>query len=126
MSDQKYVRVERQGDTIIVSPLFTFARFAEPDLGQEWQCVQNQIDGDDVRHVVVDLGQIPYFGSTVLEWMVQLWKRAKAKGGKLATCNASPIGHEVLAAARFDLLWGIFTTREEALNWISAKEQQNA
>ena len=76
----------------------------------------------DVKHVIVDLGQIPYFGSTVLEWMVQMWKRAKAKGGKLATCQASPIGREVLAAARFDLLWGIFGTREEALAWLSATE----
>jgi anti-anti-sigma factor len=123
VSEPKYVRVERDGDALIVSPLFTFARFAEVDLAEEWQQVQNQIDGSDVKHVVVDLGQIPYFGSTVLEWMVQLWKRAKAKGGKLATCNASPIGQEVLSAARFDLLWGIFATRAEALAWLSKREE---
>jgi predicted alpha/beta hydrolase len=46
--------------------------------------------------VVVDLGAIPYFGSTVLQWMVQMWQRAKDKGGKLATCQASPIGRERL------------------------------
>jgi anti-anti-sigma factor len=118
----RYLRVERQGDALIVSPLFTFARFAEADIAGEWNQVQQQIEGEGVKHVVVDLGQIPYFGSTVLEWMVQMWKRAKAKGGKLATCNASPIGREVLAAARFDLLWGIFATREEAMKWLSADE----
>ena len=122
MSEAKYVRVERQGEALIVSPLFTFARFTEADIADEWRLVQQQLESGDVKHVVVDLGQIPYFGSTVLEWMVQMWKRAKAKGGKLATCNASPIGREVLAAARFDLLWGIFGTREDALAWLSANE----
>ena len=122
MSEAKYVRVERQGDTLIVSPLFTFARFTEADIADEWKLVQTQMEGEDVKHVVVDLGQIPYFGSTVLEWMVQMWKRAKAKGGKLATCNASPIGREVLAAARFDLLWGIFGTRDEAIAWLNTGE----
>jgi anti-anti-sigma factor len=122
VSDPKYVRVERCGDALIISPLFTFARFTEADIADEWRQVQKQIEEQDVKHVIVDLGQIPYFGSTVLEWMVQMWKRAKAKGGKLATCNASPIGKEVLAAARFDLLWGIFSTRDEALAWLGSTE----
>ena len=46
--------------------------------------MQEQIDTPAIKHVIVDLGEIPYFGSTVLEWMVQMWKRIKAKGGKLA------------------------------------------
>ena len=81
--------------------------------------VQKQLENADVKHVVVDLGQIPYFGSTVLEWMVQMWKRVKEKGGKLAACNASPIGREVLTTARFDQLWGVFDSRDEALKWLS-------
>lgn len=121
MSSSKYVKVERHGDVLVVSPLFTFARFAEIDIGDEWVRVQNQIDEQGVHHVVVDLGEIPYFGSTVLEWMVQLWKRAKAKGGRLATCNVSPIGKEVLSAARFDLLWGVCATRDDALQWLAAQ-----
>jgi hypothetical protein len=50
--------------------------------------------------------------------MVQMWKRVKGKGGKLAICNVSPIGREVLSAARFDMLWGVRTSREEALDWL--------
>jgi anti-anti-sigma factor len=120
MSESRYVRVEQHGEALVVSPLFTFATFTEPDITGEWTAVQERLEGSSVKHVVVDLGQIPYFGSTVLEWMVQMWKRAKAKGGKLAACNASPIGREVLTAARFDLLWGVFNSREEALKWLSA------
>ena len=78
----KYVRIDQQGDAVVVSPLFTFASFTEADLAAEWNAVQHEIDAPDVKHVIVDLGEIPYFGSTVLEWMVQMWKRAKAKGGQ--------------------------------------------
>jgi anti-anti-sigma factor len=98
-----------------VAPLFTFASFTEADMAAEWRAVQQQLDLPEVKNVVVDLGEIPYFGSTVLEWMVQMWKRAKAKGGTLATCNCSQIGKEVLHAARFDTLWDSFASRDEAI-----------
>jgi anti-anti-sigma factor len=111
----KFVRIDKTGDAVVVSPLFTFASFTEADLAAEWKVVQHEIDAAGVKHVIVDLGEIPYFGSTVLEWMVQMWKQAKAKGGSLATCNCSQIGREVLHAARFDTLWGVFETRDEAL-----------
>jgi anti-anti-sigma factor len=120
MSEAKYLRSEQQGDALVVSPLFTFATFTEPDIASEWSAVQERLDSSEVQHVVVDLGQIPYFGSTVLEWMVQMWKRVRDKGGRFAACNASPIGREVLTIARFDKLWGIFDSRDEALAWLRA------
>jgi anti-anti-sigma factor len=115
----KFVRIDRAGDSLVVAPLFTFASFTEADMAAEWRALQEQLDAPDVKNVVVDLGEIPYFGSTLLEWMVQMWKRAKTKGGTLATCNCSQIGKEVLHAARFDTLWGIFETREQALQSVS-------
>jgi anti-sigma B factor antagonist len=116
----KYVRIDKSGDALVVAPLFTFASFIEADLAAEWRSVQDEIDAPGIKNVIVDLGEIPYFGSTVLEWMVQMWKRAKAKGGSLATCNCSQIGREVLHAARFDTLWGMFDTREEALKSVGS------
>jgi anti-anti-sigma factor len=115
MSVGKHVRLEQEGETLVVSPLFTFGRFTEGDLVGEWNCILQRISGEDVKHVVVDLGHIPYFGSTLLDWMVQMWKRIQVKGGTLAVCNPSQIGREVLGIARFDKLWGIFSSRQEAL-----------
>jgi anti-anti-sigma factor len=114
-AEPKYVRYEVRGSVLIVSPLFTFARFTEADIHQEWKAVEKTLSDPAIKHVVVDLGSIPYFGSTVLEWMVQMWKRVKAKGGKLMTCNVSHVGREVLAAARFDILWDNAADASEAL-----------
>lgn len=115
MNEAKHVRLEQDGDALIVSPLFTFSSFTEGDLVEEWNLILHKIDGDEIKHVVVDLGTIPYFGSTLLDWMVQMWRRAQGKGGRLAVCNTSPVGKEVLSIARFDKLWGIFDSRKEAL-----------
>ena len=123
MNGPKYVRSEQHGNVLIITPLFTFATFTEPHVASEWAAVQEQLDSPATEHVIVDLGEIPYFGSTVLEWMAQMWKKMKAKGGNLATARPSAIGREVLAAARLEKLWGIFSTREEALAWLQGNAE---
>jgi len=114
MNDSKYVRGQQDGDALVITPLFTYATFTEPDMAAEWVKVQEQIDAPATQNVIIDLGEIPYFGSTVLEWMSLIWKRVKAKGGHMAAIRPSPIGREVLLAAKLDRLWGIYDTREEA------------
>lgn len=115
MDPPKYVRAERDGEVLVVTPLFTYATFTEPGIAAEWELVRERIDAPETRHVIVDLGEIPYFGSTVLEWMSLIWKRVKAKGGHMAAIRPSSIGREVLLAARLDRLWGVFDSREEAM-----------
>ena len=125
MTDRpKYVRAEQEGDVVFITPLFTYATFTEPAMASEWENVQALLDSKQSRNVVVDLGEIPYFGSTVLEWMSQLWRRAKAKGGRLAAIRPSPIGREVLDAARLEQVWGIFPERADALEWLNDESQQ--
>ena len=119
MSESKFVRAEQQGNVLVITPLFTYATFAEPDVATELIEVQERVDLPSTEQVIIDLGEIPYFGSTVLEWMAQLWKRVKSKGGRLAIVRPSEIGREVLAAARLERLWGIFETRDQAITWLA-------
>ena len=119
MSQSKFVRSEQQGNVLVITPLFTYATFAEPSVANELSEVQQQVDLPTTEQVIIDLGEIPYFGSTVLEWMAQLWKRVKSKGGRLAIVRPSDIGREVLAAARLERLWGIFETRDQAITWLA-------
>jgi anti-anti-sigma factor len=115
MSEQKFVRLEEQGNALVVSPLTAFGNLIDPDVAREWKLVLDRLDSPDFKRLVVDLGELPYFGSTVLDWLVQLWNRMKAKGGTMAACNVSRVGREVLGLARLDTLWQVFSTRAEAL-----------
>jgi anti-anti-sigma factor len=119
MSETRFVRSEQQGNVLVITPLFTYATFAEPEVASELVQVQEQVDAPGTEQLIIDLGEIPYFGSTVLEWMAQLWKRVKLKGGRLAVVRPSEIGREVLAAARLERLWGIFDTRDQAITWLA-------
>jgi anti-anti-sigma factor len=119
MSESKFVRAEQQGNVLVITPLFTYATFAEPEVASELTEVQERVDSPATEQVIIDLGEIPYFGSTVLEWMAQLWKRIKSKGGRLAVVGPSEIGREVLSVARLERLWGIFETRDQAFSWLA-------
>ncbi|HZL90390.1 MAG TPA: STAS domain-containing protein [Pirellulaceae bacterium] len=115
MSEQKFVRMEERGDALVVSPLMAFGNLVDPEVAREWKLVLDRLDSPTFKRLVVDLGELPYFGSTVLDWLVQLWNRMKAKGGTMAACNISRVGREVLGLARLDTLWRLFNTRDEAL-----------
>lgn len=115
MTATHLVRLEQAGNVLIVSPLFTFGTFTEAELQAEWAVIEGRLRDPAVQHVTFDLGEIPYFGSTVLEWMVLIWKRIRARGGRLAICNCSEFGREILAVARFDTLWQICDNRAGAI-----------
>ncbi|HEY2411149.1 MAG TPA: STAS domain-containing protein [Pirellulaceae bacterium] len=122
MSDStgdKIICSEQQGNVLVITPLFTQAAFTEPHNANQWHAVEQQLDSPGTEQVIVDLGEIPYFGSTVLEWITQLWKRIKTKGGRLAVVRPSKIGREVLSVARLERLWGIFDTRDQAISWLA-------
>jgi anti-anti-sigma factor len=121
-SDSRFIRSEQQGNVLVITPLFTQATFNEPQSASEWQQLEHQLDAPSTEQVIVDLGEIPYFGSTVLEWITQLWKRVKVKGGRLAVVRPSKIGREVLNVARLERLWGIFDTRDQAFTWLTTPQ----
>ena len=115
MTDPHYVRLEELGDALIVSPLAGFGDLMRPEVAREWKLVLDRLDAPERKRLVIDLREIPYFGSTLLDWLVQLWNRMKAKGGGMAACNVSPIGREIFSLARLDTLWRVCASRDEAL-----------
>ena len=105
------------------SMLWQVGRVLTPAIGaleadairEEWADVLSRLDSDEAKHIVIDLEALGYFGSIVLELVVVLWKRLSARGGRLAFCNVSTVGLEILQAAKFDKIWPIASSRQEAI-----------
>lgn len=116
MTTPKYLKGERIGDVLVVTPYFTHKSFTEPLVLDEWKQIAAELERPDMKHAVVDLGQIAYFGSTVLEWMITIWKTVKSKGGQFAVCSLSDVGKEILTVARLNTVWVIANSREDAIN----------
>jgi len=115
MSESKRFTIDSQGDTLIVSAARDVGTLAEDELREEWDELLERLDQYNTKHAIIDLTELDYFGSIMLYLMVRLWKRVSAGGGKLAICNVSKVGEEILKTANFDTLWPIVSSREEAL-----------
>ena len=114
-----YLHVEQRQETLIVTPMRNIGSFAEAEIHSEWMDLLRSLSASDVTNVVLDFGAIEYFGSIVLEFIVQLGQRLKAKNGQLAICNVSPVGQEILSVARFDRLYPVVRTQAEALQVVA-------
>ena len=115
MSKPKYFTVEQADDAVIFSAVGSIGGLVEDAARTEWDALLKQLEEANATHVVIDLGVLDYFGSIMLELLVVLWKRVSAKGGKLALCNVSPVGLEILQTAKFDTLWPIVADRDAAI-----------
>jgi anti-anti-sigma factor len=124
MSKNKNILIEEadgSGQTLVVAPLFTYRAFAEGDVAAEWQALESRLSAAEVQNVVIDLSALPFFGSTVLEWMVKIWKQIKDKPGKFGLCCVSPVGVQILQAARLHTVWQIYPSRAEAIAALAGK-----
>jgi anti-anti-sigma factor len=111
-----FFSAEQQDDILVVSLLRNVGSFAEDEARGEWNDLLQRVSQSDIQHVIVDFRSLSYFGSTLLEWLVALWKRLRTKNGTMAICNLSDVGLEILHTAKFDSLWPVYATRQEAIN----------
>jgi anti-anti-sigma factor len=115
MENARFFIIDKDGETLIVSPVRELGSFSEDEVRNEWDKLLDYLDHSQTTRVVLDLSKLTYFGSTMLEMMVVLWKRLSGKQGKLAICSVSTVGREILHIAKFDTIWPICDTRQEAL-----------
>ena len=115
MSTPKLFAAQRQDDTLIVTPLRNIGGLAEKNIQPELDDIVGQLDQPGLKNLLVDFGKIAYFGSSMLEAILQFSRRIRDASGKLALCNVSDVGLEILHVARFDTMWPLFASQAEAL-----------
>ncbi len=115
MAKNLLFEVDRDGEVLIVSVAENVGSFADAEVLIEVRQILKQLAGQDVRGIVVDLRQAAYFGSSMLEALRELWNHVHHQGGKLALCNVSDVGRDILEVSRFNTLWPILDSRDEAL-----------
>jgi anti-anti-sigma factor len=106
------IRYYREGDCLWVTPQSSHQDLC---LSAEMDALRAEIDDNGIVRVIVDLSTLPYFGSMLLDFLVVLWRRVGRRDGRLILYKPSPVGREVLSAAKLDQLWPLAETREEAI-----------
>lgn len=106
-------------NTLIVIPLGSVGSLAGESVNCELDQLLDRLEQSGLKHVVFDFEKVSYFGSTMLGAMHAVWKHVSAAEGKMAVCNVSDVEREVLQVSRFDTLWPIYASRDEALAAVS-------
>ena len=114
MSETKFFSIEEFDGGTFVSPLESVRSFSDEMVRGEWEQVLSMLDEANVNKIAIDLGQLSFFGSTMLEWIVLVGKHVHSADGHIVLCNGEPLTIEVLKIARFDTLFDIVDTREDA------------
>jgi anti-sigma B factor antagonist len=108
-------KIERVGATMVVAPQRSVTSLSDDDVKDELGGLLEVIESGEVRTLIFDFAQIEYCGSSMLEAMRRLWKSLPKTNGKLIICCVNSVIRDILHVTRFDTLWSIFDTREEAL-----------
>ena len=115
MPDPKTFNSEIDGRTLVVIPLGSVSSLAGQYFKPELDELLEQLQRPELQNVVVDLAEVSYFGTIMLGTMHQLWRRVRDAGGKMALCNVSTVGREILRVSGFDTLWPVCPSRDEAI-----------
>lgn len=106
--------MQTAGPTMTITVHGTISSLASDEALRNLDRILEQIRTGDVQDVVIDFQQTPYFGSCLLEMLRRIWNDIHSRGGRLVLCNVSPVGQEILHLAKFDQLWPLVATREDA------------
>lgn len=70
----------------------------------------------DPPKLVLDLGNVEFFGSSFIESMFLVWKALSGKNGSFAICRLHPYCETVLSVTNLTSVWEIHPTVEEAVD----------
>lgn len=119
MTDHEVFKIEVARHALILSPQRNISSLAEDEVQSQWDGIVARLDEPGIAHVVFDFGKINYFGSSMLEAMLYLWKKIDAEGGKMAVCSLSSTAAEIIHLSRFDAIWKVCGNRDEALDFVN-------
>ncbi|MDB5344977.1 MAG: Sulfate transporter/antisigma-factor antagonist [Schlesneria sp.] len=120
MNSSKVFRVSLADDAMIVELLGVVSSLADDSITRELDTVRQRLRTSACSGIVIDFGQVAYFGSSMLEAIRALWNDLTPNEGRLILCNASEVGREILQVAKFDHIWPLVDTREQALQLLKA------
>ncbi|MFT5390528.1 MAG: anti-sigma B factor antagonist [Gammaproteobacteria bacterium] len=71
-------------------------------------------------NVVLDLSETEYMSSVGLRVLMVAARQVKTSDGKMVLCGLQPLMNEIMTISRFDLIFDIYGTVDEALAAVTA------
>ena len=114
MSERKYFASRLQEGALLVDVLKPVGSLADDAVLHELDLILQELNASGAKLVIVDFHQTAYFGSSLLESLRVIWRHLQPLDGQMALCNLSVVGREIIQLAKFDHVWPIANTVDEA------------
>ncbi len=108
--------IEKHGDVHVVRPSPILEHMDSGLVADASTVILEPLLRGDSPQVVIDLSELPSFGTPFLAMMIRCWKRISERGGTLVVASVSPDVRQLLKITRFDTLWPLYESRGEAIN----------
>jgi anti-anti-sigma factor len=115
VGNSRLFRTEIRGDTLVVVALGNISSLAGKDADEALDKMILLLEEQELKNVVIDLGHAEYFGTLMIELLHRVWRAVRNHAGRMAICNVSDLGREILDVSKLDHLWEICPSREGAL-----------
>jgi anti-anti-sigma factor len=113
------LRIQKQNDIGIIG--FITSRILDQSnvqqLGEEFDSLVDQFH---LGKMVLDFENVSYMSSAVMGKLVALLKKVKGSGGRLVLCNIEESIYEIFEIMRFDKMFEISPSVDEALDKLSS------
>lgn len=107
--------VRADDEILVVSPKVDAGSFRYHELHREANSVRDQLSKPNIRHLVLNLSQLEYFGSEFIGSLVSMARDVRNRRGKAAICSANETMIDVLKNMSLFKLWPYFPTEAEAI-----------
>jgi len=107
--------IERVSETIVVTPLEELGELDSCPMEAGAKKILQLLEDPAVHNVVMDFHRIDYYGSSALAFFIRLWKRVRDHKGRMALCELSEHGREILKTSKLDQFWPVYPSKEEAV-----------
>jgi anti-anti-sigma factor len=119
--DQSF-RIERHGEIAVVIPSPKVEEMHEALIEQAAKLVVHSLREDPPAGIVVDLGQVNYFGSVFVSFLLRCHMLAKKQGSEVVLAGASEPARELLHLLDLQTIWALYKTRQEAIEALSGSD----
>ncbi|MBX9680941.1 MAG: STAS domain-containing protein [Gemmataceae bacterium] len=110
------IRIERHGEIAVVVPSPEVEEMHETAIESAARIVIRALREDPPAGIVVDLSQVPFFGSVFVSFLLRCHSLAKRTGSEIVLAGPSKNARELLQLLDLETLWAIYDTRQEALD----------
>jgi anti-anti-sigma factor len=115
-SQSQSFRVQWHGDIAVITPAPEVESMPENLIHQAAEIVLAPLRKTPPAGMVIDLGQVKFFGSVFISFLLKCHMLAKRHGTEVVLAGASPRARELLHLTALDTLWAIYDNLDEAMD----------